>query len=105
MAWETRERGGSYYTRSYREGGRVKREYVGTGEIAEILAHADETVRQNRERNAAEGRAEVERLEALAAPLAELCEAADALARAYLIASGCHKRKGEWRRGRGPKAV
>ncbi len=101
MGWEPRERGGLYYTRSRREGGRVVREYVGSGEIAEALAHADETIRRVRDLERARGRAEVERLEALAAPARELDEAAEVLVRAHLIAGGCHRRKGEWRRARG----
>ena len=43
---------------------------------------------------------ELERLEALAAPVLELCEAAEVLARAHLIAGGYHRHKGEWRRER-----
>jgi hypothetical protein len=103
MGWEPRERGGPYYTRSRREGGRVVREYVGAGETAEALAHADETIRRARELERARGRAEVEWLEALAAPARELDEAAEALVRAHLVAAGWHRHKGEWRmrRGRG----
>ena len=101
--WERRERGGLYYTRSRREGGRVVRECRGAGEIAEALAHADGTIRRVRELERARGRAEVERLEALAAPARELVEAAEALVRAQLVAAGWHRHKGEWRmrRGRG----
>ncbi len=104
MGWEPRERGGLYYTRSRREGGRVVREYVGSGEIAEALAHADGAIRRARRLERARGRAEVERLEALAAPARELDEAAEVLVRAHLVAAGWHRHKGEWRkmrRGRG----
>ena len=72
MGWEPRERGGPYYTRSRREGGRVAREYVGSGEIAEALAQADETIRRVRELERARGRAEAGRLEDLAAPVLRL---------------------------------
>ena len=100
MGWEPRERGGLYYTRSRREGGRVVREYVGSGEIAEALAQADETIRRVRELEWARRRAEAERLEALADPVLRLDEAADELLRAELVAAGFHRHKGVWRRGR-----
>lgn len=100
VAWETRERGGSYYTRSGRENGRVVREYVGTGEVAELLAQADEAVRLERERKRAEERAELERLRELAAPVLELSELAEILARAHIVAGGYRNHKGEWRRKR-----
>jgi hypothetical protein len=104
MAWETRQGQGRYYTRSHREGGRVVREYVGSGPFAELVAEADAIAREEREaeREARrrEERAELERLEALAAPVLELSEAAEILARAHLIAAGYHEHKGEWRRAR-----
>jgi hypothetical protein len=101
MAWETREGGGRYYYRARREGGRAVKEYVGTGEVAEIVAHAEETLRGHRQREAARWREELEPLAKLAPPMAELCEAAEILARASLIAAGFRRRKGEWRRARG----
>lgn len=97
MAWETRERGGRYYTRSRRENGRVVREYVGTGSFAELSARSDEVIRQSREDRRGEERRELERIRSLAAPLVELDELAATLARASLVAGGYHRHKGEWR--------
>src|SRR5215210_2760614 len=101
MGWETRERGGAYYTRSRRESGRVVREYVGGGEFAEAVAHSDEAIRRARQLKRARRRAEVERLEDLAAPARELDEIAEILIRAHLLAAGWHRHKGEWRMRRG----
>jgi hypothetical protein len=40
-------------------------------------------------------------LEALAAPVEELCEASEGIARAVLVASGYHRHnRGEWRKRR-----
>jgi|SRR5215204_151598 len=100
MGWETRERGGSYYTRSQRDGGRVVREYVGGGLAAELAAEADRIARERRELEALKEKQERERLERSAAFLCELDEAAEVLARAHLVASGFKYRKGEWRRVR-----
>ena len=46
--WEKRQRGGLYYTRSRKVGGRVVREYVGTGPLAGIAALMDEEDRLRR---------------------------------------------------------
>jgi hypothetical protein len=100
MAWERRKCGGLYYTQSRREDGRVVREYVGTGQFAEIIAHSDRTKRELAQAEKAQQRRELERLEALAAPVEELSEAAEVLVRAHLIAAGYHRRKGEYRRAR-----
>ena len=100
--WERRERGGLYYTRSRKEGGRVVREYVGGGVLGELAARLDAEVRRRRDEERASRREERERLEALAAPLEELCEAAEVIARAALLASGYHRHnRGEWRKRRG----
>jgi hypothetical protein len=101
MAWETRERGGRYYTRSRREGGRIVREYVGAGIAGELASEADRIERELREAEEARQKAELERLENLAAPVLEVSEAAEVLARAHLVAAGFHRRRGEYRRARG----
>jgi hypothetical protein len=103
VAWETRERGGRYYTRSRRspEDGRVLREYVGSGPLAELAAETDRTKRELAEAERRREEMELERLDALAAPVLEISEAAEILVRAHLIACGYHRHKGEWRRARG----
>ena len=89
---------GSYYYRSVRSGGRIKKEYVGGGLLGEVAAKLDETERLRRKEEVAYWRAERERLERDAAFLQELTEAAEVLTRAHLLASGCHQHKGQWRR-------
>src|ERR687894_1474900 len=100
MAWEERERGGPYYTRSWREGGRVVREYVGGGLAGRLASESDRIERERREGRALEEKRAREKLEALAAPVLELEEAAAVLVRGHLIAGGFHRHKGEWRRAR-----
>jgi hypothetical protein len=103
MAWEERERGGRYYYQSARdEDGKVKKRYVGSGEIAELIAHAEATRRRAREARRNRDKEELERMKALAAPVLEIDEAAEVLARAVLVASGYRRHKGEWRRERTP---
>jgi hypothetical protein len=89
-----------YYYRSVRDGEKIRRVYVGAGEFARIFAEGDLLRRTNRKAQREEERAELERLEALAAPLEELSEAAEVLAHAYLVAAGFHEHRGEWRRTR-----
>jgi hypothetical protein len=99
--WERRERGGLYYTRSRKEGGKVIREYVGGGLLGELAARMDAEERRLREQEKVSRREARERLDALAASVEELCEAAEVLARAALIASGYHRHnRGEWRKRR-----
>ena len=99
--WERRERRGLYYTRSRKENGKVVRDYVGGGVLGEIAALEDEYERRKRQEEAAFWKEECEHLDALMAPVEELCEAAEVIARAALIASGYHQHnRGEWRKRR-----
>jgi hypothetical protein len=104
MGWEKRERGGPYYTRSRKIGGRVVREYVGGGTLGHLAALQDAQERQWREEEADMWNEERERLEALVAPVEDLCEATEILYRAALLAAGFRRhQRGEWRRKREPK--
>jgi hypothetical protein len=102
MGWEKRERGGSYYTRSYKVNGRVIRVYVGKGPRAELAANTDALKRLRREEEAKVWREEQERLETLDQALEELCESVEIVCRASLLAAGFRRHnRGEWRRKRG----
>jgi hypothetical protein len=102
--WERRERGGLYYTRSRKEGGRVIREYVGGGILGELAAQMDALERERREEQAARWKEEQEELDALEATVEELSETSDLLVRAALLASGYRQHnRGEWRLKRAPK--
>jgi crotonobetainyl-CoA:carnitine CoA-transferase CaiB-like acyl-CoA transferase len=99
VAIEKRD-GNLYYYRSVRRGDKVHKVYVGAGELGRIAHERDLISRAIEEGREQEERREREKLEALTAPVAELEEVAEVLARAHLIAAGCHRHKGEWRRER-----
>ena len=101
MSWESRERGGSYYTRTRRESGRVIREYIGCGPTAELIAEHDAMSREiaSLERTAIAERqaadAELERA------VVELDRVGELMARMALLAAGYHRHHGgEWRKRR-----
>src|SRR5215207_1521221 len=100
MGWENRERGGRYYTRSRKVDGRVVREYVGSGLIGELAARFDEAEREKRKIDAARARLERVRVEALVAPVVELCEVAKVLCHATFVDGGYRRYQGKWRRKR-----
>jgi hypothetical protein len=102
--WEKRQRGGLYYTRSKKVNGKVVREYVGGGLVGDLAARMDALKRRQREEEARAWREECERMEALEAPVEELCQASELLARASLLLAGYHQHnRGEWRKRREPK--
>ncbi|MCE5216057.1 hypothetical protein LLH03_03395 [bacterium] len=101
MGWETRNGKGSYYTRSRRVKGKVVREYVGTGEAAQVAAVNDARDRAKRLENARAfeaARARFEVVEAMTQVFSAVC---DTVAQAALVAAGYHRHnRGEWRRRR-----
>jgi hypothetical protein len=101
MGWEGRTRGGLYYTRSRRVGGRIVREYVGTGEAAEVVAQLDALERDRRWREALLWQEERACYAAADAALGTLGRVCDELLEQELMAAGYHRHnRGEWRRRR-----
>ena len=101
MSWETRGVYGPYYTRSRRLDGRVVREYVGRGPLAEIIAQADEAEREARRLERRREREELERDRRLDETFSTYSAGVDELLRSALEAAGYHRHKrGEWRRRR-----
>jgi len=99
MGWER----GRYYSRSKKVNGRVVREYVGAGRVAELAAQLDELEREREQLQRAEERARRAEMDALDESLEEFCQLADSLARAALRVVGFHQHKGEWRKRRAGK--
>jgi hypothetical protein len=89
-----------YYYRSVRDGEKVRKVYVGAGDIARICSETDILERTSRRAQREREKAELERLKSLVAPLEEVSDAADVLVIAHLVDGGYRKRKGEWRRAR-----
>jgi len=95
MTWETRNGGGRYYTRSRRAGGRVVREYIGTGPAAEMAAAADAARRAQREQERRAWNRTKKEIEASEDALEQLGEAICGL----LGGAGFYRHhRGEWRR-------
>ena len=99
MALEKRD-GNLYYYRSARDGEKVRKVYEGSGELARITHEREIMNRAAREHERRESAKELERWKSLAAPVLELCEVAEILTHAHLIASGHRRYQGHWRKRR-----
>ena len=98
MGWEPRDNK-CYYFRYRKVDGRVTRQYLGAGAVADLAA-ADDALRRADRRAAMEARrAEEANWQAALAPLRELCRVADLMARATLLAAGYHRHsRSSWRK-------
>lgn len=87
-----------YAYKTFREGGRVCRRYLGNGGMVLALCQLDALEREGAE---AKRREQVEQLKTVAGELSAFCAASDALLGAQLRASGFHRHKrGAWRKKR-----
>jgi len=84
-------------------GGRVVREYVGTGVIAELSAQMDAEEREERDQAQAALKAECDSDCAQEKALTDYCRTVGEVLTEALLAAGYHKHKGQWRRRRGTK--
>ena len=100
MAWETRPRGGRYYTRSRKVEGRVIREYVGGGRKGELAAREDAHRAAIREAERASIRAERDQVRAIDAALMDVHRTTDILIRGALLAAGFERYQRQWRKRR-----
>ena len=101
MGWETRRGSGRYYTRSRKVNGRVIREYVGTGLVAELAAQQDVEERAQRLAERKRLQQEAAQWTAAATPLMQLSQVLDGLTAAALITAGYHQHhRGAWRKRR-----
>src|SRR5476651_776872 len=96
-----RQPGTDHYYRSVRQGDKVKRVYVGCGDVARLAAFIDEH-RRLKQRTAWQA-IQVDRANwnAVCAPLDELIAFSDLLVTVILVAEGYHRHcRGPWRRRR-----
>jgi hypothetical protein len=98
MGWER-----GYYYRVRKVNGRVLREYVGTGPVAELIAESDALERERQKQKTLALRRAKAELAALDAELKALAENTDLVTRAALLAAGYRQHnRGEWRKQREP---
>src|SRR4051794_40172369 len=91
----------AYLYRSFRDGNRVRREYLGSGEVARALAHIIETERGRRqEAREAEGRrwrGELLRLESFEKVVQDYCGLVDSAMRWTMENTGYYLHLRSWR--------
>ncbi len=96
-----RRRQRSYYYRARKVGGRVVKEYLGSGPHADLAALQDTLAREDRAAAVHARRAERDRLEAIDSKVTGIDDTIEAVMRASLVLSGYHRHhRGDWRRRR-----
>jgi hypothetical protein len=101
MAWQLRNGSGPYFYLSKRVNGRVVNRYIGGGVAGELAAALILLGRAERRLAAARRREAMSREQSLLAPLEELCQFTELVAKAALLAAGFHRHeRGRWRQRR-----
>lgn len=98
MSWDTKGKSGPYYYRSVREGGRVRKIYVGRGPRADEAAREVEQRRQAHQAGLEARHREQARTAVAEARLNELQTQLNLLIQAVLLVAGFYKHHGQWRR-------
>jgi hypothetical protein len=96
MAWEKRQCGSRYFTRSVREDGRVRRQYFGCGIAGHLAAEAEALHRAERSEHEAKYRALQAALNGADSGLKAFSDAVRTMMHARLLARGFH-RPADWR--------
>ena len=96
MAMEERGKR-KYYYRKERVGGKVTSIYVGSGEYARLAFQMDKIERKQKAREAAALNRQLAKAAAIDGEINSLCELTGKLVDAFLLASGFHQHKREWR--------
>lgn len=99
MAWETRG-GKSYFYRKKRIGGKVRSEYVGTGEGAALSELCDNITREENEIKRNRQKRKRAKSESLDGRINELSGINRNLVDALFLANGFHQHKRQWRKKR-----
>ena len=99
MGWEGRN-GNIYYYRKRRVGKRVISEYAGSGLIGQFAEATDMKERAENMRARANWQKEKKRARVIDDRLKEIECRVRAFTRAFLLISGYHPHKGQWRRKR-----
>jgi hypothetical protein len=97
MAWE-RRKGRNYYYRSRWVNGRVVREYVGTGVVAEMAARLDAEAAEERALVQVARLRTLAELEELDLMLEQIDREVNAAVSAAMAVAGFHWHRGEWRK-------
>jgi hypothetical protein len=96
MGWEPRP-GGRYYYRGVRTGGRVRKLYLGRGDLAAEAESRDAERRHHREHEHAAVWADLARLEPLVTFMTELDRTCRRMIEASLLAANFHQCNRTWR--------
>ena len=99
MGWKTIN-GRRYYYKSVREGTRIETQYVGPGEIGELMENLIQVERLEGAKIRSEEKERREEAQAEESELIDWFGRVEDLANYALEEAGFHKHKGQWRRKR-----